>query len=323
MTTKVLHHLRSTKGFTLIEALVAGSIFVIIMGMVGGVLFNAFSTDRKATISKNLYEETRIALERVAKEVRKGTIDYEEYWSWYRQPSGPTSDTDYGKNYGQYGLQFYRQADFPLQTPSSPGTRSRSDDNVGLSAGSTAIGDATDTAYGRCDPTLVPAVPTVTNIEQCELYLISAEGREKTVFRLAKDSSVTPAEYRLTMLKLNGYDCGAAHDCVTRDTSDPTDGDGQIDTFVAEGDFAGYVFRPIQPDTINIKRLSFFVSPLDDPRKAFANFDNAVQVQPHVTIVITAAPSKKQQGGLRGEIPEITLQTTITARAQNEVKSLK
>ena len=329
MTSKALNHLRSTKGhayrqagFTLIEALVAGSVFVIVMGMVGGILFNAFSTDRKATVSKNLYEETRIALERVAKEVRKGTIDYEEYWSWYRQPGGSTG---YGKNYGYYGLQFYRLADFPTQTPSTPGTRSRSDDNTGLSAGLSAIGNAKDSGYGRCAASLIPSVPTGTdpnNFEQCELYIISADGKEKTIFRVSKDMTVTPNEYRLTMLKLTGYDYGADH-VAARDAADATDGDGQIDTFVSEGDYAGDKFLSIQPDTINIKRLSFFVAPLDDPRKAFANFSNDVQIQPHVTIVISAEPSKKQQSALRGSIPQVTLQTTITGRAQNEVKSLK
>lgn len=305
-----LSHFRNKKGFTLVEALVAISIFTIVIGISISIFTDAIASNRRIEVSRLLYEESRIALERIAKEMHKGTIDYEEYWNRYHINASSVDNSVYGKNYGDYALQFFRDAGDPDYPPASIADKERSDENVGINPASngTAIGEADSVAV--CDPALVPLVPDNSGYQQCELYLISADGSEKTIIKVISEAVTGGSnEYRLEMLKLAGSD---------------TNADAVIDTWTPEEDFAGYTFQKIQPDSIKITGLKFFIAPLEDPRKAFAEFNDAIQIQPQATILLTAQPSQLYSRGLKGAIPPtITIQTTITARAQGEVKSIQ
>ncbi|MFH0834083.1 MAG: type II secretion system protein [Patescibacteria group bacterium] len=294
-----IYRVRSNKkGFTLVEALVAISVFLVIITMVTGIFTNSFATQRKTDVSKVLYEEARIAFERIVKEVRRGTIDYEEYWNRFQYQYSATNNSAYGENYGNYAKQFYIDGD------GDPDKITRFDENIGRNTGPNPLDDASSLAV--CTPPLVPVAPGTSGYEQCELYLITADGTEKTVIKLVPEDINGTYEYRLEMLKLDGSDSNS---------------DEIIDTWTPKIDFKNYTFQKIQPDSIKITSLKFYVSPVEDPRKAFAEFTNDVQQQPHITIKMTAEPSASRSRGLRGEIPSITLQTTIGGRAQNEVKS--
>jgi prepilin-type N-terminal cleavage/methylation domain-containing protein len=295
---------RSQKGFTMVEAIIAISIFLIVIATATGMFTDAFASKRKAELSRMLYEESRIALERVVKEVRRGTIDYEEYFSKTKLTA-----VGYGANYGEYAAKFYLSPTGSVPTAANEVTRYY--ENVGVNGGGEALGG---------------------DYSQDELYLITAEGNEKTIIKLGSEDYLGTAdtsddENRLVMLKLPGRD---------------SDGDGQIndwdiynagagkspDTFLDFcQDYTGnecttYQFQKIQPDSIKITSLKFFIAPLEDPRKAFATFTDPIQQQPHVTILLTAEPSALYDRGIRGNLPTVTLQTTVAARAQNEVKSL-
>lgn len=65
------------------------------------------------------------------------------------------------------------------------------------------------------------------------------------------------------------------------------------------------------------------MAPLEDPRKAFAETDAALQIQQqaHVTIILTVQPSRNALTAYEGQTPKVTLQTTVTSRVYNEVKS--
>ena len=271
---------RSKKGFTLIETLVAISIFAILIGVSLSLFANTSISSRRTEVSRNLYEETRITLERIVKEVRRGTIDYEEYWNWSNE--GAADEEDYGKNYGEYAAQFFDV------DPKAKSNVTRYSENLGV--GPEALSD----------------------YEQAELYLIDANGTEKTIIKKISENVIlgsdTYPEERLVMLKLNGID---------------STGDAIMDSWIPLEDYQDYTFQKIQPDTINITDLSFYISPLKDPHKAFAEFADEVQVQPHVTIVITAEPSITEARGIQGDTPSLTLQTTVSARAFNEIKSLR
>ena len=307
------------------EAIVALSVFLIVIAIVTGLFTDSFAGKRKIELSRMLYEEARIALERIVKEMRRGTIDYEEYWNRFQHQLSSVEDSAYGQNYGDYARQFYRDSDGNV-----PAVVTRFDENVGENTGDDPLGDATSLAV--CTPPSVPTAPDEDSdgYEQCELYLITAEGTEKTIIKLKPETVGTETEYRLTMLKLPGRDSGT---------------DGQIDEWKIYNAIAispspskfydfcsGYdasnvcttrQFQKIQPDSIKITSLKFYISPLEDPRKAFAEFTDDVQQQPHVTIELTAEPSVARIHGIRGDTPTVTLQTTIGARAQNEVKSLR
>lgn len=66
---------RNSKGFTLVETLVSISIFLTVMGISIGVFTDTIASNRRIEVSRLLYEESRIAVERIAKEMRKGTLD--------------------------------------------------------------------------------------------------------------------------------------------------------------------------------------------------------------------------------------------------------
>ncbi len=306
---KTITKFRCKKGFTLVEAIVAISILIVVIAMTTKLFTDSFASKRKTEISRMIYEEARVTLERIVKEVRKGTIDYEEYFSWNNCDAvlceldpDPTDDNDYGKNYGHYAKQFYREAD-GTTVPAELADVNRFKENVGKNTGSDPLGSH----------------------KQDELYLITAEGSEKTIIKLKDDGG----EDRLVMLKLPGRD---------------SDADGQVDewkiynagsTNPSPSQFYDYCstylsnvcttrqFQKIQPDSIQITGLKFFIAPLEDPRKAFAEFTTDVQQQPHVTIELTAEPSANRARGIRGDPPVVKLQTTVGARAQNEVKSLR
>jgi prepilin-type N-terminal cleavage/methylation domain-containing protein len=316
--SKIFATVRNTKGFTLVETLVAITVFVVILALSMSLFTNSFAIDRKTKVSRVLYEESRVALERIVKEIRRGTVDYEEYWSWHEvTATQPTTNGDYGKNYGYYALQFFDAATSMGGPPDSPAERTRQDENIGLPYGAVALGDAASPSYGSSNCGDLPLPVGNNGYEQCELYLITADGTEKTIIKLIP-SVLETGEYNLGMQKLRGLDVGY---------DGSGEADGQIDTWERLSDYTDTdgqpIFRLIAPESVNITGLKFFISPLHDPRKAFAVFDDDVQVQPHITLLITAQPTKSALAGIRGGTPSITLQTTISARAQNEVKSLK
>lgn len=331
---KLKDRIKQTKGFTLVETIIAISIFVVVISVSAAIFTDSFASNRKTDVSRTLYEETRIALERVVKEVRRGTVDYEEYWNRYTHNAASTADADYGENYGDYALQFFRDADNLGSPPPSIADKTRYDENVGKNEGANPVLNAG--ALQLCqdlDDTVFPEVPA-TNYEQCELYLITAEGSEKTIIKLVPEVVSGQTEYRLVMLKLPGSDSDGDHQndgwdiynaaAAVSPSPSPAKYLDYCNTYDGGSKACtDYQFQKIQPDSIKITGLGFFVAPLEDPRKAFAEFSNDIQIQPHVTVVLTAEPSISRSGGIRGRIPSLTLQTTIGARAHNEVKSLR
>lgn len=90
------------KGFTLMELLVAGSIFSIISLVAMTIFINVVRTNRRINLENHIYTESHILMEKIVREIRQGTIDYEEYQS--RQV---LLAADYGENYGEYAKKFY------------------------------------------------------------------------------------------------------------------------------------------------------------------------------------------------------------------------
>ena len=81
---------------------------------------------------------------------------------------------------------------------------------------------------------------------------------------------------------------------------------------------------PITPLRTHISSLKFYLAPLEDPRKAFAESDpaHAILQQPHVTIVMTVQPAASELGKFIGEDPPtLTLQSTVSSRTYREIKS--
>lgn len=212
-----------------------------------------------------------------------------------------------------------------------------------------------DSANAFCDDVVAPVstacpVPIDNSLnDRSELYLIDAKGKQKTIMalktiNLAAPAAVPPiptAERALSMVRIQGVD--ADNDGIVETWVEPSNGTDDGVFYCAPGydcdlpapatlestlngtdpatRWKGFI--PMSPLRSNIKSIHFYVSPIEDPRKAFAETDpaKAILQQPHVTVIMTLSPSASEAGTFGGNLPSITLQTTITSRVYNEVKS--
>ena len=71
--------MKSQNGFTLIEAIVATSLFAFVISSVIGVYIATTQLDRKARSSRAVSQNARFILEHLAKEIRNGMIYYPGY----------------------------------------------------------------------------------------------------------------------------------------------------------------------------------------------------------------------------------------------------
>jgi len=369
---KLIRKIRKKEAFTLAEVIIAAGLFTVISTLCGMVFINIMRAQRRLSIENALYEDARFMMERISREIRQNTIDYEEYYN--RKVS---SATHYGQYYGCYSDRFYNPGQMsgglanngPELSPSanasglgafcsdnvtpvqdSPGcivNRLTLDINTGLNPYSgNAFGDKTpQAANALCDKNFQSAVSnckksSLANAD--ELYLIDPTGFQKTIIA-RKQVNNTPNEFSVGLLKLKGQDlnpvdgiaeewisfgptgaitsfnCAAGFDCPLSLSSLDATKDASLNSNLL---FQGFV--PITPLRSTVKSLDFFIAPLEDPRKAFAETKgaDAIQQQPHVTVVLTLEPANSQLINYGSQdLPSITLQSTISSRVFSEVKS--
>jgi prepilin-type N-terminal cleavage/methylation domain-containing protein len=360
-------HRHGKKGFTLIEVILATALFSIVT-MIGVMVFTDVARiQRKIYLESALNEDGRFLMERITREIRQNTVDYDEYYN--RAVAGAA----FGQFFSCYATRFYNpgfnsggideigaecsaplsaKGLSPVDHPGCVINKNTLDVNTGQNPymGLSSLKDST-TANAFCDnaasgplvPCANPTDPLLYKRDQ--LYLIDAKGMQKTIFALKKVNNA-PVENALSIIRLDGVDAnedGLAEtwwDSAATPTNYYCDRPSDCDpayflpskklekTLDASGANAGKLwqgFIPISPLRSNIKSLSFYVSPLEDPRKAFAETDpaQAILQQPHVTVILTLEPAAGQLGnyGGGGAPPVLTLQTTVSSRVYNEVKS--
>lgn len=329
---------------TLIELIVAISIFMVASVLASQAVIYIYGSTNKAKLHQELYDDTRFVMERIVKEVRENTIDYEEYWS-----KQVLADADYGKNYGEYAKQFIDPGETTAGFEDELGTLcidKQTDNETGSKApcpeGERIYGPSVDEDMGRnprdaisaddmelenalCDDTGSDCTdPTLRKQE--ELYLINGAGTKKTILkRIANDyddddnatvddgsAEDTGLEF-IGMLKMDGKDTRPSLGQVG-------DGyDGIADDWINADDFSDFV--SIVPPHIEITNLEFYIAPLEDPWKAYNEESPEVQIQPYVIIQMTARASSKRMRGVSGVAPELTLQTAVSTRVLNGIKS--
>ncbi len=309
-------------GFTIIELLMATIILSILVVSAAGIYTNFYNSVRNLKAANIVYEEARFTMERIVKEVRGGTIDYEEYYNQKTNFRGIGINETYGKNYCQYSRQFY---------------------NAGPDK---QYGTFDDASIGRRREGVPPPIEDKI---QDKLYLINGSGTKRTyIRRIEMDDGFGNIIGKIAMLKLIGKDCGLDQICnngipgeCPRDTGE---GDGLIDTWVCEKGFGckGEViekvfpdlpscfgtintikdnpddiedssFVDITPNSLDITNLKFIITPQDDPHKAY--LDPTTQIQPHVTIKVNARANPKIANSFKGNTPSIPLESTISTRA--------
>ena len=370
------------KGFTLVEVLIAASIFTIVSLIAVTVFVNVLRIQRRVALENAIYEDARVMMERIAREVRENTVDYEEYYNKasdqdvaFAGLTGLNTRNPYGNRYGCYSKRFYNpgtdgnhSGDNPFGALCSNGNTPENDpgciinkNTLDINTGQNpyagyvpSVDDLPEFANAFCDKNYTTGLnadaqcgqggDVINHNVQDQLYLINSTGNQKTMLA-KKEINNSPSEHALSLLRLTGEDndndgivetwgtptaSDTAHQCSNGanqfccstgfDCTSATTLEGTL-TYSVGNLYKGFV--PISPTRTDVVSLKFFVAPLEDPRKAFAETitADAIQQQPHVTIVLTVQPSEAARSGFTGDIPKVTIQTTVTSRVYNEVKS--
>ncbi len=354
------------KAFTLVEVLIATAIFTVATTIGAMVFTDIMRIQRRLSLENALYEDARYMMERISREIRMNTVDYEEYYN--KATNGPSSN--FGTDYGCYADRFYypgtggpnlgglgalcTNGSDPKINPCCIINKNTLDINTGQNpyAGTTIYTPAPveNMANAYCDvkfgntSTVPPATTNCTGVDfykKNHLYLIDPSGQTKTIIatKEVNDPDLNPSS-SVAIVKIEGKDtdpidgiyddwfspknlptdfyCAANFDCSLS-------GIGSLEeTLFLANDTSGYKgFIPLTPLRTKVVSLRFYVSPVEDPRKAFAETDisKAIQQQPHVTVVLSLQPAQSELLNFAGQVPTITLQTTVTSRVYNEVNS--
>jgi len=225
------------KGITLIEVLVASSLFTVVAVVSTSILIQVATVEKTSSIQNALYEDMRIVLQQITKEIQSGAIDYEEYHSVYVLQD-EVAGTVFGINYGIYGSRFYDpgeslnpgltsnptdlgvECSYPLNF--IPGDECEivytlsMDYNTG-SNNASPVNTPTNSAFCFGGDILCPNDSAVTDY----LFLIDNTGTKKTI--ISKKSLASGAsDYALGIVRLEGQD---------------VDQNGVIDTFYCSDEF--------------------------------------------------------------------------------------
>jgi prepilin-type N-terminal cleavage/methylation domain-containing protein len=334
--------IKSTKkGFTLVELLIATAVFAIFLTAIISFMVDLYRNSRRIELEEQLYQDMRALMRQITVMVESNAIDYEEYFR------AATGDLVFGNgdgstySYGDYAKQFY---DFRSGGPGPNGEGALCNDGIKLANPDCIVDKTTlDKNLGKKEDNAFCGEGTSLTCpldepgifalhQQDNLYLINGKGTRKTflatepVTRELDSGSIE--ERVLSVFWMNGSDADGNDVTDTWDpglefnVSDPADLAKDLVTTKSEQKMYSN-FIPISPLRSNIVNLKFYISPLEDPYKAFAETDPATGtlMQPHVTVILTMEPSAVEMQNYLGEIPSKTLQTTIYSDIQQEVRS--
>ncbi|MFC1647665.1 type II secretion system protein J [Patescibacteria group bacterium] len=324
---------KQNRGFTLVELLVSVSIFSVFLVAIITLSINMFRDSRRIELQEQMYQDMRAMMRQITILVEDNAIDYEEY---YRASLGDAefAGTGGSYDYGDYAKLFYDLGDDlaegalcndGVNTPDTLPGCIIDKSTLDLNVGQNPANGAPELANAFCGGAGQPGCP-VDNAQD-HLYLINADGNRKTFLALEPIDRSGTIENTLSIFWANGSD---------------TDGDDITDTWTEGTEFTGTFeyaakdlvadknelkvydyFIPISPLRTNITSLKFYVAPLEDPYKGFAEttLASGTLVQPHVTVVLTAEPSVVELDDYFGRPPIKTLQTTIYSDIRKNVKS--
>ncbi len=307
------HH-RRTQGFTLVELMVATGIFMMTMTLMTATSINMYRSYKRLMVQNTLFEESRILMDRIVREARMNTIDYDEYFNHLETSQGgmedPALPMEYGKYYRQYYHRFFSvspsvdDGDCGSYDLNDPLRYSYAVDNICASKhmhegyfSTGANDDYTDEnkVLSALGSDVLDGPP---DFEKDELYLMSPDGKKKIILKLIGDGIDNDEN--------NGIDDGSPEDPVNRlgmlvldladvcdntalgscDPGTPTPDSLYYDSWVNNIDFRKldedpgtaieWGFIPISPPSMSITDLRFFVSPIDDPRKEFNAYSSAL-----------------------------------------------
>jgi prepilin-type N-terminal cleavage/methylation domain-containing protein len=351
-----------TRAFTLLETLITLSIFSVVAVSAVLVISNSLQSTRKIRAQVFLYSEAQAAMDQIARLIEQNGIDYESYYAYEGQGDleagvwtpdygqygqaffhpGDDGPVNVGPYYDDYAIGGYEafcedgsstypddcSSDLPLFDDLDQDTGSHPFDGVS-DFGASVTDDSTYwNAFcfesSDCSNDLSLSFSDV-------LFLISSDGDERQVI-LKEDFGESTEEYRLSRIQLLGSDstldgvvddweCSSEYTCNESRTGDggetlavPDLDDLNTNEGIQED------FMPFTPSSIHFSEFHVLVAPLEDPYRAFA--EEKVQIQPYVTIVMTATLSEDYSSNLLGDnVPEITIQRTVSTGVYGDVGS--
>lgn len=332
---------KNIKGYTLVEVIVAIGIFSLMLTITSIVTVNFYNTQKKERIRNLLIEESQFLMNRVANTIRNNTISYSAYYSNNKEEL--TGTIVYGDEPKEYEERFFylptcEEGEVHGDNTGPDGIECDREDPNAFNEGyfntyadkerAPSIGDNDDPSESALQQ--ITDANNTAGYEQRELYLVNSDGTERTILKRIgngiddnEDGNIDEDEDDYW----NGGDGGERLGILQIVAHDDLDSDGELDfvteseNFQADGDtdIETEDIIPISPLTIDIVDLQFFIAPLDDPRKAFAETGKDVQIQPHVTILMKTRPGKKYLQQIPGEPFDISIQTTVTSRTLTNI----
>ena len=282
---------------TYVELLITITLFSIVSAASVSLIGNNLRSIRKIQSQAFLYTEAAALMDMVAQATEGKTLDFEAYYDRrvhavqsegmlpvamenIRWQNGANSSA-----YGEYGRLFF-DGITELGFNSDPASPDDYD-----SANAVCLGHDTLS----CDSFAFHV--------QNELIMINAAGDERSVMRL------------------RGRDIEGEHDLVSMTlTATDSNDDAIPDLWKCRADFLDECgenetpnlseFVRVTPENLSVKDFYVFISPLEDPNRAFLEENS--RIQPQVNIVMTVTLSENYGSGVLGEVPQITLQRGIS-----------
>lgn len=347
------------KGFTLIEILIAIALFGVAGTLAATIMVDVVRLEKRSEVHNAIYRDASVLMQQIVNEVKKGTIDYEEYYSIHVvQANG--GDAYHGVNHGVYASRFYDPGDSlfvdPLDDPVNPhhlGVECAlwEDDPPGgdceiiyapsfdLNTGQNpyrgnVFGFGPDDANAFCDRRVNGGADCddPEHGEVDELYLIDKSGTRKTV--IAAQDYLADGVKRLGIVRMTGVDfdqngivdifsCDEGFSCET-DVADKIPYPDS-DEFVTTNNITlpkkgDYrAFVPLSPGRAEVKNITFIIRPLEDPYRAYA--ERKMQQHPSVTIILTLDLSERAKADYPGDFDPVTVQTTVSAGSRERIDS--
>jgi hypothetical protein len=341
---------QKTSGVTLVELLIGAGVFVVMMSIASTTGFMIYQSKQKIERTNELYTETRFLADRLVREIRINTIDYYEYFShnindYTSATNGGLTESEsneYGKNPGLYEMFFKLipnssdvsgKNDVSSSAFSWNGVDRGTDIDMGYF--NTGADEESDNDVDEREDGYKEAALSYDLVDgdlegryfQDQLFLLSADGLTKTIITKVNDTSADEAFLLNDSVGEDTFGRIAMLQMVLVDTKPSGSLDGTPDTWLVHPDFddgeGNAVFIPITPSTIDVTDFTLIISPLDDPRKAFAesiktNGENP-HIQPHVIFRIGAKLSPMRYRGIPGPNTEFSLQTAAVSRVLTNV----
>ncbi|MBU1446321.1 type II secretion system GspH family protein, partial [Patescibacteria group bacterium] len=105
-----MHIQKTKKGFTLVELLVAVTVFAVFLTSIMTLIVDMYRSSRRINLEEEIYQDMRAMMKQLTYMVEENAIDYEEY---YREAVGDASfggsgsDPIHDYTYGDYAKLFW------------------------------------------------------------------------------------------------------------------------------------------------------------------------------------------------------------------------